>query len=455
MHKRYFPLAACALILSASAAVNGASTLMTPSTQSAQTRPVRLVFAHYMVCLPTAGPAATIADYENEIREAQSRGIDGFALNCGGWTSGGSYYKSRCAAIYEAAKRLRTGFKLFISADYCCGNGEAETRDMIETFRNHPNQLTWDGKPVLSTFGGGRLPEIYDLVKKRLTGNDAVVFVPYFFPKTNREHPTSSDIDQVFNDFPDLDGFFYFGAAGTSAAIATSNTALAQKWLGAGKIFMADVTPFYRSTGRVYETNGFEGMAEEWEGVIKANPTWVEITTWNDFQEKTYVSPFGPPALQELPAWHNWSAYSHAAYLDASRYYIDWYKSGKRPAIKSDKLYYFYRVEPKSASGRQYMDIEKREKMTIAGVDKLEDKIFATCFLTKPAQLTITSGVLRQTFALAAGIHHVAMPFAPGAPHFTLARGTAILIDKTGEQVIADRNGATSYNYFAGSAEAR
>ena len=51
--------------------------------------------------------------------------------------------------------------------------------------------------------------------------------------------------------------------------IAESNRLLARTWLGSGKLFMAGITPYYRGLGgnyRVYDSNGFEGMALQWEG---------------------------------------------------------------------------------------------------------------------------------------------------------------------------------------------
>src|SRR5579872_2193765 len=84
--------------------------------------PVKMVFAHYMVCCPTAGGGATVEDFKHEIQEAQSRGIDGFALNCGGWNKSEPHYKVRTLEIYEAARRLGTGFQLFISADGAAQN---------------------------------------------------------------------------------------------------------------------------------------------------------------------------------------------------------------------------------------------------------------------------------------------------------------------------------------------
>jgi hypothetical protein len=79
--------------------------------------PEKKVFAHYMVCCPTAGGAATLDDYKREIEEAQKRGIDGFALNCGNWKKREPHYHARTLLIYEAAKQLGTGFQLFVSLD--------------------------------------------------------------------------------------------------------------------------------------------------------------------------------------------------------------------------------------------------------------------------------------------------------------------------------------------------
>src|SRR5580698_8801420 len=68
----------------------------------------RLVFAHYMLTNqdyqgdsdPTQ--ELKIASYEREILEAQAIGIDGFALNAGGWLHQ-SYYIRYAAQMFEAA----------------------------------------------------------------------------------------------------------------------------------------------------------------------------------------------------------------------------------------------------------------------------------------------------------------------------------------------------------------
>lgn len=163
-------------------------------------------------------------------------------------------------------------------------------------------------------------------------------------------------MDQVFCDHSAVDGFFHFGAAGTPAQIAESNRLLARRWLGASKIFMAGVTSCYPGLGgnyRVYESRGFDGLAQQWEGAIRDQATWVEMVTWNDWGEASYVAPFGPSS--ETKFWNNhWGPMlAHAAFLDTSRYFIAWYKNSTPPKITEGALYYFYRLHPKSAARPQ------------------------------------------------------------------------------------------------------
>jgi hypothetical protein len=205
------------------------------------TLPVKKVFAHYMVCCSTAGGEATVNDFKQEIVEAKKRGLDGFALNCGGWEKGD--YRNRVIQMYEAARQLGNDFKLFISMDYCCGNGLQDTQDAIERFKNHPNQFRHNGKPVLSTFGGESRNPQTGQEKIALVKGLGSIFVPYFFPASYREHPTPDDIAQLSNDYADLDGYFYFGGAGDGKSIVRSNSLHAHYWLPRGKIFMLESAP--------------------------------------------------------------------------------------------------------------------------------------------------------------------------------------------------------------------
>lgn len=419
------------------------------------------VFAHYMVALPTVGGGAALDDYQQEIREAQQRGVDGFALNCGGWSLREPHYKERTLLLYEAARQLGTGFQLFLSADYCCGLSLEETQDMIDTFRDHPNQLRWDGKPVLSTFSGqGKNNEHgRQLIAFLRSLETPVVFVPYFYPQPKAsELPQQSHVDQVFQDFPELDGFFYFGAAGDGEQLAECNERLARKWVGAGKIFMAGTTPFYRGNGnnyRVFETRGFEGMARQWEAAIRSGATWVEIVTWNDWGESSYVAPFGPPEATALWNGHfGPKLLSHAAYLDASRYYIDWFKQGAPPPIRKDAIYYFYRLHPAALAATVATKDDGAGVAVPRGADALRDSVFVTLFLTRPATLTVHSGEKTRTFEAPAGVSHFEAPFGFSKPRFLLQRAGRAVLDLTGEHEISATDASSRFNYFAGGAVA-
>lgn len=416
-------------------------------------RPERLVFAHYMVAIPTYGGNSTVADYQREIAAAQAHGVDGFALNCGGWSRREPHYKARTLKLYEAARLLGTGFKLFLSADYCCGLTIDETRDMIQTFADHPNQFRYAGKPVLSTFCGEGADNQHgrDLVKFLDELGDErgrpVVFVPYFYPRPNlTEHPQTKHVQQVLRDFPTLDGFFYFGAAGDSAQLAAANHACAQGWLGAGKLFMACITPYYRGLGgnyRCFETGGFAGVAQQWEGAIADRATWVEIVTWNDWGEASYVAPFGPPTETRLWNGHWGAMLNHLGYLDAMRYWVDWYKTGTPPPIPADRLFYAYRLAPNA------VQVDGRRP---GGADRLRDSLFLTLLLTAPATLTVQSGPTAKDFPLAAGVQHVELPFAPGEQRFVLTRDGRTVFEKVGEFPISATEAMGNFNVFTGSA---
>jgi hypothetical protein len=425
-----------------------AGCLRAATSEQAHPRPV---FAHYMVCAPAAGSEATINDFRKEIQAAQAAGIDGFALNCGDWTNREPYYKQRSQLIYQAAKDLGTGFKLFVSADFATGLTTAEVRDMVETFRDHPNQFRHDGKPVLSTFGGGT--NITEFVDREFTGGREICYVPFYYPQPAVENPGREPLEQIARLNPSLDGYFSFGAAGMPEDIVASCVAAAEIWRGRGKIYMHPVTPFYRGLKgnyRVYESDGFAGMARQWENAIRTGADWVEIVTWNDWGEASYVAPFGAPAATNLWNGHWGPMLSHAGFLAASRHYIDWFKTGRQPSITRDQLFYFYRLHPKEVPG--YPHVIGKPGFP-ANVATLQDRVFVTAFLRESGTLAVQSGTHQEHFQLPPGVSHVAVPFQLGTPRFTLTRGARTVIDKAGEWAITT-NGWSNLNYFSGSASA-
>jgi Glycosyl hydrolase family 71 len=119
---------------------------------SASANAERVVFAHFMLAnqdyvSADAPSEAVIASYEHEIREAQAIGIDGFALNAGGWFKEPRYIK-RASEMFEAAYRLNSNFKLMFSADMCCSNDAEDVEDMIRRFASSPRYSALDAERI-------------------------------------------------------------------------------------------------------------------------------------------------------------------------------------------------------------------------------------------------------------------------------------------------------------------
>jgi glucan endo-1,3-alpha-glucosidase len=210
----------------------------------------RMVFAHYMLTNqdyqgdtdPTQ--ELKITAYEREIREAQAMGIDGFALNAGGWFRE-PYYIRYAAQMFEAALRLHSGFKLFFSADFCCGLTTDEAEDMMRRFAGNPRYaevyFRYKGAGVLHTFAGDKFGvEGWRKIRADLaTGASpsthtfpdalanvsgapssaplATFLVPAFF--FGGETPGSDDVSKGVSQWKStLDGVLYWGIAGVPAS---------------------------------------------------------------------------------------------------------------------------------------------------------------------------------------------------------------------------------------------
>jgi glucan endo-1,3-alpha-glucosidase len=437
----------------------------------------KLVFAHYMVCnrdysgyYGAGAPGSQVTGYEKEILQAQAAGIDGFALNEGSWNSGN--YKNDTLCIFEAAEALNTGFKLFFSADMT-GCSFQEVQQMMTAYANRPNywhlqQLAGTqlvSRPVLSTWGGeggGYTAakgwwENLVLNPLKAAGMN-VYFMPGFFT-------TSADGTQHFDSTPSTirpeisglltglaDGLFYCPSVGvpidparTMLNNAEGNAAL---YKAAGFGTMSSVSPQYwgskqTSVGRHYmEYNGGEGLAAQWNSIINVQkPNWVEMFTWNDFDEATYFSPiddvnkYWPYLAHNAPGFYK----SHAGALALNQYYVNWFKSGTKPVPTSDSLYYFYRTYPKAAVATN----DSWGRISWFSGD-VEDTIYVTTILTAPATLVVTTGSQTRTYPVPAGLSSTRVPFHIGAQSFHLIRQGHSLLSQAGDPILAT---PTEYNF--------
>jgi glucan endo-1,3-alpha-glucosidase len=457
----------------------------------------KMVFAHYMVTNQDyqgntdQTQELKIAAYEREIQQAQAAGIDGFALNVGGWLNQ-SYYIVYSAQMFEAAARLNTGFKLMFSADMCCGNAMADVEDMVRRFANDPRYsqvyFKYNGKFVLTTFSGDAMgTSFWSQVKSDLaTGSNpstatesaalaevagapsnapvSIFLVPAFF--WGGELPNTAAVQQGFGQWSSIiDGSFYWGIAGVPGSGGSldqipSSESYASVVHGGGKLYMAPICLQFwgANADRYFEYSGAAGMRKMWLDAINvSHPDWVEIITWNDFIEGSYVSPIDDPnkyplanflATTGVPSTTLGYFHSHQGATALLPYFIRWYKTGIQPTLSSDALYWSYRTQSLNSNpGVPAVN-------TATNYGPVADVIYVTANLLAPATLKVTSGSQVSTFNLPAGSSDVQAPFAVGStPVFELDRnGSAAIAPTSGTDAIQASPQFNDYYYSTGSA---
>jgi glucan endo-1,3-alpha-glucosidase len=457
VHASHAPRALLALLVGLAAALSAPRLGTTQPVQAASDPPK--VFAHYMVALH--GYDETLDGFKQDIRDAQAAGIDGFVLNANPWSYiNEPHYKRRMDYLYQAARELNTGFVLFPSLDLCCNATADHVKAMVRAYANQPSHYRYQGRPMVSTFWGLQRGKSFwkDQILTPLRNEGInVFFVPDFPHGTLPEYPTAAQIRSAYDSggwADTIDGFFWFGAAGTPQQLIPSLEAFAQVSRDVGKPFMSSYTPEYWGITQVtmgrryYETQGGEGLDSAWRSIITTQrPQWVEVVTWNDFGEASYATPVDAAMMNRQAGVQNQGVpmRAHGAYADMLRDYAQWYKSGTQPAITHDTVYAFYRTHPKdlTASGDAAVTYRRGD---------VEDVIYLTTRLTAPATLRVTSGGMVAERAMAAGTAHVRVPFRPGTQTFELVRNGQSYAAETGEPIAAS---ITKYNFIKSTAVVR
>jgi glucan endo-1,3-alpha-glucosidase len=452
----------------------------------------RLVFAHYMLAnqdyvshTPTG--EENIASYEREIRQAQAIGIDGFALNAGGWLKEPRYIR-RSSEMFEAAYRLHSGFTLLFSADMCCSNDADDILDMMRRFANNERYSTiyfkHNGRYVLTTFAGSsRGSEFWRQLRAdlehgtrpslRVVANALqhssgipssapilVDLVPAFF--WGGELPTTKDIQTGLADYGSIiEGSLYWGIAGVPGLGHSPDQIPSSRAYGtilhqAGKLYMAPICfQFWgANAGRYYEYSGYSGMRTQWMDAINvSHPDWVEIITWNDFIEGSYVSPIDDPARYAgandlgasiAPESTLHFFHSHRGAADLLKFFIAWYKTGRQPVIRNDAIFWAYRTQLTINSSN--------DKRAITTFGPVASVMYVTANLTSPARLNVTIGGHTSLIALAAGSTDVQIPMTAGAaPTFELLRESSLLVQGHGDDPISETSPYPDLYYSTGS----
>lgn len=418
----------------------------------------RHVFAHYMTCF-----SSTPDFYGREIELAQRYGIDGFALNCGEWkkfdaagNAADTRYVTNADRIFEQARKLGTDFRCFMSPDFAgsaiSGDTKRNVTDMYRRYYDHPNLFRFRGKAFLSGYAG--LPAQYHdpAAILRKEGREILV-VPQAGLAFHPMARSPETVRKLLAMEPELDGIGYFTCDGTVGDLTDGNRVSRREALLAGKLCLAGVCPSYNSPNR-RDFRGMAGYEAMWRGIIADDPEFVEIITWNDYQEDSNLMPFRWNHSAPETGLDREHFNRDESFLDVTGYFANYYKTGVAPEIGQDRLYVTSRNRPRSLT-RVWIPSQSAwgdQRFDGSPLDQLHtdvgDNLYVSAFLTSPARLEVKTGKTARAFELPGGISHVELPFEPGVPEFRLTRRGTTVFDLVNRRSIVSE--ATKTNAVQG-----
>ncbi|KAH6842599.1 glycoside hydrolase family 71 protein [Chaetomium sp. MPI-CAGE-AT-0009] len=403
----------------------------------------RKVFAHYMVGLTCGHPPECWA---RDVAAAKAAGIDGFALNIGPsdhWTS------VQLDHAYEAAEQCG-GFSMFISFDMAAGCWSVpQVVSLINRYQASPAQTIVDGKPLVSTFEGA------DWAPNWLTVRDEtadICLIPNW--SSLGPHGVAHKLDLI-------DGAFSWDAwpkPGQSNMIMVED--LLYKDCLRGKKYMMGVSPWFYTDLPQWNKNWYCSSEslwhDRWQQVLELMPDFVQIITWNDFGESSYIC--DESSAQVVSGAETYvSGHCHAAFRAVLPYFIAAFKAGTADIDwhGEDTAIAWYRTVP--IRGQQHPGTVWGQGGTVSAAHGAKDVISVMAVTKGFACITVTIGsACRVTFETRSRnpVSYFEVPYdnrTTGPVSLTLDGNTV-----TGPEIeVWDGNGKASLNAVAIHVETR
>ncbi|OKL61204.1 hypothetical protein UA08_03405 [Talaromyces atroroseus] len=411
----------------------------------------KYAFAHHVVGDTVAH---TQADWENDITLAHDAALDAFALNVG--YPNDNYLSTQVANAFAACEALSNGFKLFFSFDYL-GGGQAwpasEVISWLEEYSTSDCYLTYNDLPFVSTFEGT------DNIEDWAPGGTIRSAIDVYFVPCWTSLGTSGLTPYL--DY--VQGFFSWNMWPVGASDMSDEADL--EWIdaiGSDKTYIMGVSPwfFHSTTGGDYRWiwRGDNLWADRWQEVFSVGPQFVEVVTWNDWGEASYVGPFYSD--DEVPAGslEYVEDMPHESLRDFLPYYIATFK-GNDFDISRDQMQYWYRLSPLSGGSEcGIIGNDPDDGQTAVDANSIpEDKVFFSALLMSDATVEVQIGDnAAVSYSGVAGLNHWDQDFngQTGAVTFSVIRDGATVNSGTGATITADTDlsdGCTNYNAWAGS----
>ncbi|KAL8836931.1 MAG: hypothetical protein Q9170_002731 [Blastenia crenularia] len=365
-------------------------------------------------------------DYTNDINLAKAAGIDAFAVNYGGWNVDWTQQEGFLAAFYRKAEEL--DFHLFLSIDTTSVKDPNMVIRLANTYLDSSAQLKVDGKAVLSSFQTD--PPAWNWQTDVIGKINAPVL---FFPGS-----LSDDAAALFaDDMPGAGPFPWIHPPKTADQEHSLDVALASQRDSSGKMWMAAIAPWFfkRLSADMNWAQAQDDsiFVDRWLSLLSLKPNFIEIVTWNDWSESSYVGPSDSAAPGTTDAY--WGSLDHTAFRDMSKAFVTAFKAGQETVTvdeASEGVYLFYRLQPVASLGTS----DTLPLPDDAG--HLKDDVFVVSLLSAPADITLTSGDAAPiTWSAPAGMQKTSHQWTLGAQHLRAVRGDKIIADKAGPAVVA------------------
>lgn len=431
----------------------------------------RLVFAHYMGCLPawtdealdrqtnawkglrdpqnfydTAGgqflnmwlvPQGTATNLETcarlEIARARRGGIDGFAFDA--WAGGGSARKL-LDVFFKVVEEDRLDFKLTICFDADCHRPNDTSKPMYRKFAETTRELLdKHGKsPALARRRGRPLLFTYHL--QHVIGRGG----PWRWDGGRREL-----VEQAWKDFRRevgepvylhgcIDGIYGIEKPGAFryevAAWAVRNFEAVGGFLGVkgdwrldpkiaevvkanGAEWSQPIFPQFSNHGWwIYSEGGFDTFRNNWRAAIDTGSTLLQVVTWNDYGEETSIAPtYG----------------SNYTTLRLNRYFAERWKTGNEPAVEKDEVHACYR---RAVGTPDTFPFRARR------IGRLPDVLEVFTFLTQQARVVVDG---YGEYDAPAGYHYRQYPLKKGAVAVRVVRDGATVCRLDAHEPVSDR----------------
>ncbi|KAF1993326.1 glycoside hydrolase family 71 protein [Amniculicola lignicola CBS 123094] len=257
-----------------------------------------------------------------DIVNAKGLGLDAFALN---FDQFAYWSEGTVDRLFNNADAL--GFGLFFSFDHAAGHLSAPSQyqDYLKKYITRPSYFKYNGRPLVSTFGGESISDADWAAFKSYVGNP--LLIPGFY-----QIATAST---VFNGRSNLDGVFSWNSwAYQSQGKVVVPTIDDQAYLTAahnsGKLFMMGMSPlqFKHYPGISWYRRGEDNLEYRFGQVLAMQPDMLQLQTWNDRGESHYMGNLWPePATGDASlGWTD--GYDHKGYWQILSPFIQAWKRG-------------------------------------------------------------------------------------------------------------------------------